>query len=94
MFVEDLMELDGMLFVFEEDTSGGFWMKNTLLALDIAFFDADGRFVDGFVMEPCMTEECPTYFPEGRYRYALEMEEGTMPESPQLLRVAVPPEES
>jgi uncharacterized membrane protein (UPF0127 family) len=85
MFVEDLEDLDGMLFVFERDTSGGFWMKNTLLPLDIAFFDVDGRFVDGFVMEPCTTEECPAYFPEGSYRYALEMEEGTMPDDPQEL---------
>lgn len=85
MFVEDLGDLDGMLFVFEADTSGGFWMKNTLLPLDIAFFDAEGRFVDGFAMEPCTADPCPTYVPSGSYRYALEMEEGTMPENPREL---------
>lgn len=90
MFVEDLGDLDGMLFIFEEDTSGGFWMKNTLLPLDIAFFDVDGRFVDGFVMEPCKADPCPAYAPSGSYRYALEMEEGTMPESTRQLRVATP----
>ncbi|MDJ0497689.1 MAG: DUF192 domain-containing protein [Acidimicrobiia bacterium] len=85
MFVEDLGDLDGMLFVFEADTSGGFWMKNTLLPLDIAFFDVQGGFVDGFVMEPCKADPCPTYVPSGSYRYALEMEAGTMPADPQTL---------
>ena len=85
MFVEDLGDLDGMLFVFDADTNGGFWMKNTLLPLDIAFFDVDGGFVDGFVMEPCTADPCPTYVPSGSYRYALETAAGTMPENPREL---------
>ncbi|MEA3502816.1 MAG: DUF192 domain-containing protein, partial [Actinomycetota bacterium] len=44
MGVTDLGGLDGMLFVFQETTDGGFWMKDTLIALDIAFFDAGGVF--------------------------------------------------
>ncbi len=87
MNVSDLLDIDGMLFAFDADTSGGFWMKDTLLPLDIAFFDSDGAFVDGFVMEPCTTDDCPTYFPDGPYRYALEMVEGSMPENPQNLRI-------
>ncbi len=93
MLVEDLEDLDGMLFVFQEDTSSGFWMKNTLLPLDIAFFDIDGRFVDGFAMEPCRADPCPSYFPSGGYRYALEMEEGAMPDSPRQLQVPIRSEE-
>ena len=85
MFVEDLGDLDGMLFIFDTDTSSGFWMKDTLLPLDIAFFEVTGRFVDGFVMEPCPAAECPTYSPGGEYRYALEMKAGTMPDDPQEL---------
>jgi hypothetical protein len=85
MFVEDLGDIDGMLFIFEEDTSGGFWMKNTLLPLDIAFFEVTGRFVDGFAMEPCTVDPCPTYSPNGSYRYVVEMEAGTMPDDPQEL---------
>jgi uncharacterized membrane protein (UPF0127 family) len=79
MNVEDLGDLDGMLFVFAADSSGGFWMKDTLIPLDIAFFAADGVYVDGFVMEPCTTDDCPTYRPRGPYRYALEMPAGDMP---------------
>ena len=78
MGVTDLGGLDGMLFVFPTDTVGGFWMKNTLLELDIAFFDADGRLVDGFTMEPCRADPCPTYRPAGAYRYALETPVGTL----------------
>ncbi len=93
MLVEDLEDLDGMLFIFEEDTSSGFWMKNTLLPLDIAFFDVDGRFVDGFAMEPCTADPCPSYFPSGSYRYALEVGEGAMPGNPQELQVPIQLEE-
>jgi uncharacterized membrane protein (UPF0127 family) len=86
MSVPDLLDLDGMLFVFSNETTTGFWMKDTLIPLDIAFFDANGKFVDGFVMEPCVTPGCPTYRPSGSYRYALEMAVGDMPENAQELR--------
>lgn len=90
MFVENLGDLDGMVFVFEQDRSGGFWMKDTLIPLDIAFFDSAGEFVDGFAMEPCQTADCPSYVPSGAYRYALEMAEGTMPEDVQQLSLVEP----
>ncbi|RLE23835.1 MAG: DUF192 domain-containing protein [Actinobacteria bacterium] len=76
MGVTDLGGLDGMLFVFEEATDGGFWMKDTLIALDIAFFEAGGVFVDGFTMEPCAENPCPVYHPTGTYRYAVETPAG------------------
>jgi uncharacterized membrane protein (UPF0127 family) len=78
MGVTDLGGLDGMLFVFESDTEGGFWMKNTLIALDIAFFDAGGGFVDRFTMEPCTEDPCPGYRPSGPYRYAVEAPAGDL----------------
>ena len=85
MNVDDLLDLDGMLFIFSEDGRRGFWMKNTLLPLDIAFFDVDGGFVDRLLMEPCDTGPCPIYRPGGEYRYALEMVAGTMPPDPQRM---------
>lgn len=85
MNVEDIGDLDGMLFIFDADTSSGFWMKNTLIPLDIAFFDADGGFVDGFAMEPCTTADCPTYRPSGSYRFALEVPQGQMPDNLEAL---------
>jgi uncharacterized membrane protein (UPF0127 family) len=79
MGVTDLGDLDGMLFVFDQDVSAAFWMKDTLIPLDIAFFTATGDLVDGFAMEPCTANPCPTYRPDGSYRYALEMPAGAMP---------------
>ncbi len=76
MGVTDLGGLDGMLFVFEESTDGGFWMKDTLIALDIALFEAGGVFVDGFTMEPCTADPCRVYHPTGTYRYAVETPAG------------------
>jgi uncharacterized membrane protein (UPF0127 family) len=90
MHLTDLGDLDGMLFVFEQDSSSGFWMKNTLIPLDIAFFDSAGSFVDGFVMEPCTTAACPSYLPSGDYRYALEMPAGQMPNNTAVLMLVEP----
>jgi len=64
---------DGMLFVFPEDTRGGFWMKNTLVPLTIAFFDVRGKRVRKLSMTPCRQESCPIYSPGERYRFALEL---------------------
>jgi len=65
--------LDGMLFVFPEETSDGFWMKNTLVPLTIVFFDADGTRVRRLSMRPCRSETCPVYYPRRTYRFALEL---------------------
>ena len=64
---------DGMLFVFPETTSGGFWMKNTLVPLTIVFFDSAGKRVRKLSMVPCRKDPCPIYDPGRRYRFALEL---------------------
>ncbi len=73
---ESLPEDAGMLFVFEEDVSFGFWMKNTLIPLSIAFADADGEIVRILDMEPCEADPCTVYEPEATYRTALEVNQG------------------
>jgi uncharacterized membrane protein (UPF0127 family) len=78
MGVTDLGGLDGMLFVFQADSDGGFWMKNTLIPLDIVFFTADGGFVNSLTMTPCTQDPCQTYRPGGAYRYALEAPAGNL----------------
>lgn len=64
---------DGMLFVFGQDTTGGFWMMNTLVPLRIVFFDSQGKRVKQLRMTPCRTDSCPTYSPGRSYRFALEL---------------------
>ncbi len=73
MFREELAEDGGMLFVYEEDTGAGFWMKDTLIPLSIAFIAADGAILDIQDMEP-LSED--THRPPEAYRYALEVNQG------------------
>jgi uncharacterized membrane protein (UPF0127 family) len=68
--------VDGMLFVFPESTSGGFWMKDTLVPLTIVFFDTSGRRVRRMSMVPCRDDPCAIYDPGRRYRFALELRAG------------------
>ena len=83
MQVTDLGGYAGMVFVWDHDTEGAFWMYNTVTPLSIAWFDADGEFVSSTDMEPCASddaEECPMYPPEGEYRFALEVFDGDLDE--------------
>ena len=63
----DLPPDSGMVFLFEDPFQGGFWMKDTLIPLSIAFWDADGRIVGILDMQPCETNTCPTYAPRKPY---------------------------
>ncbi|MBS3940197.1 MAG: DUF192 domain-containing protein [Actinobacteria bacterium] len=76
MEVEDLPPGTGMLFVFDGERNGGFWMKNTLVPLDIAYADADGEIVSILAMEPCVADPCEVYDPGAAYQRALEVPQG------------------
>jgi uncharacterized membrane protein (UPF0127 family) len=78
MEVTDLGGYDGMLFRFETESANGFWMKDTVLPLSIAYLDADGAVVSTADMDPCPegTARCPSYPAEAPYRMALEVEQG------------------
>jgi uncharacterized membrane protein (UPF0127 family) len=80
MGVTDLGDLDGMLFHWRHEADGGFWMKDTLIPLDIVWFLADGSFAGRASMVPCTDDPCPTYSPEGDpdYRYAIEARPGAL----------------
>lgn len=76
MFVDHLPENEGMLFVFPGKIYGGFWMKNTLIPLSIAFIDSDGKILKILDMEPCKGNQCPIYDPKIYYHFALEVNLG------------------
>lgn len=73
MFRESLPENSGMLFVYTEDHIAGFWMKDTLIPLSIAFVTADGTIIDIQDMKPETTE---SHRPPDLYRNAIEANQG------------------
>jgi uncharacterized membrane protein (UPF0127 family) len=76
MYRKSIPDDFGMLFVFEEDTRSGFWMKNTYVPLEIAFIDRNGVIFSIQEMEPCREEPCKIYYAPGPFRYALEVKKG------------------
>jgi uncharacterized membrane protein (UPF0127 family) len=76
MFRRSLPRNAGMIFAFPRDRRGGFWMKNTLIPLSIAFSDRRGRILRILDMTPCRSEPCRIYDPGVAYRSALEVNRG------------------
>jgi uncharacterized protein len=79
MFRESMPTNHGMLFVFPTTSPQAFWMKNTLIPLDILYFDSDRSFVSGsYRTPPCGkgNSQCPSYPSAGRARYVLELNGG------------------
>ena len=75
---ERLDPYDGMAFVWDEPVNASFWMKDTLIPLSIAFWDAGSRVVAIFDMDPCTADPCPTYDPGIAILGAVEVEQGAL----------------
>ena len=76
MFRKELQDGFGMLFIFDEEGKHSFWMKDTLIPLDIIFIDANGAIMNIFSAEPCAEEPCESYTPTDNVKYALEVNKG------------------
>jgi len=63
----------GMLFVFERSEPLSFWMRNTFIALSIAFISADGTILNIEDMQP-QTDD--PHWSKGAALYTLEMKKG------------------
>lgn len=74
MYRSSLNESDGMLFVFAQEQKLNFWMKNTYIALDIAYIDRNGIINEIYQMKPLDTSV--TYPSHKPAKYALEMNLG------------------
>ena len=46
MFVNEMKENEGMLFIFDSEKKYSFWMKNTLIPLDIIWISKEMKIVD------------------------------------------------
>jgi uncharacterized membrane protein (UPF0127 family) len=68
----------GMIFLFPQRVNVGFWMKNTLVPLSIAYVDGD-RVVSTAEMVPCRADPCRSYEPAREYTAAVEAPAGFFP---------------
>lgn len=66
----------GMIFVFDEESVHGFWMKNTLIPLDAIWINSRGEVVDIITMSPCLNDPCPVYTPIGPSIFVVEINGG------------------
>lgn len=70
---DSLPENHGMLFVYPDEERRSFWMRNTPLALDVAFLDRNGTIINIETMQP---NDDTSHYSDGPMMYALEMEAG------------------
>ncbi|MDQ2971778.1 MAG: DUF192 domain-containing protein [Pseudomonadota bacterium] len=67
----------GMLFVFPNEAVRSFWMKNTLIPLDMLFFDGQRKLITLLRdVPPCRSDPCPAYPSAAPARYVLELNAG------------------
>ena len=82
MFREKLAENEGMLFVFGTEGYHSFWMKNTLIPLDIIWINAEKEIVDiKENFQPCKVGPCESYVPKYPAKYVLEANAGWIKEN-------------
>ncbi len=73
MFRDKLAENSGMIFLYTRPEASAMWMKNTRIALSVAFIDTNGRILNIAEMEPYSEE---AHASSGAAAYALEMNRG------------------
>ncbi len=72
-----LGESEGMLFIFPNPAIQTFWMKNTLIPLDMIFADENGKIVDiKKDVQPCRTFVCETYSSGKEAKFVVEVNAG------------------
>jgi len=78
MFRQEMPADHGMLFIHERQQLLAYWMKNTLIPLDILYFDNTRRLVSQQRgVPPCSAgDKCPAYPSSQPARYVLELNAG------------------
>lgn len=73
MYIKYMPQNSGMLFVFDKEDRYIFWMKNTLIPLDMIWINKDNKIVDIQEATPCITDICQTYAWKEPASYVLEI---------------------
>jgi uncharacterized membrane protein (UPF0127 family) len=73
MFRDKLPENSAMVFLYPRPETTAMWMKNTKIALSVAFLDTSGRILNIADMEPFSEQP---HASAGAAAYALEMNRG------------------
>ena len=77
MFRDRLPENVGMIFLFPKADDYPFWMKNTLIPLDMIWIDEAHRIVHvAHDVPPCKADPCPDYPPNAKASSVLELAAG------------------
>ena len=77
MYRPHLAENSGMLFVFRQERVPSFWMKDTMIPLDLVFLDGQGVILEiSENAQPCAVEPCPQYIPAHAAWAVLEVNAG------------------
>ena len=71
-----MSEMSGMIFIFPKPDTYDFWMKNTLIPLDMLWIDSTAKVVRVLTADPCTADPCPIYRPERLANYVLEINAG------------------
>jgi len=73
----DLSGYASMVFRYAQDVDVLFYNRNVPMALTVAWFDRDGRWLGSQDLEPCPDMEgCPTIAAPAAFRHAVEVEKG------------------
>jgi uncharacterized membrane protein (UPF0127 family) len=81
MYRDHLKKDHGMMFFFDQAQEWTFWMKNTLIALDLIWMDEKKRVIHIERNVPICTrtdDSCPQYRPNDGAMYVLEIAAGTV----------------
>jgi uncharacterized membrane protein (UPF0127 family) len=74
MFRKAMGENEGMLFVFARPHRTSFYMKNTILPLNVAYIDSEGTILELHELQPL--NETPVPAASDNVQFVLEMNKG------------------
>ncbi|MBU2082097.1 DUF192 domain-containing protein [Patescibacteria group bacterium] len=74
---DSLEKNSGMFFVFSDEKARSFWMKDTLIPLDMIFISSNGRVNEIVTQRPCPENRtCQIYESKSLAQYVLEINAG------------------